>query len=285
MSGLSLIARPKVNLFLHVTGRRDDGYHLLESLVIFPEGGDELFVEAAAEISLTVTGEFAGNTGPDEENLVLRTAKKLQEMAGVTAGAAIRLRKNLPVAAGLGGGSADAAATFHLLQELWECNFPDEDIFTAGLALGADVPACLLGRPAIMSGIGEVLTPVPGFPALHVLLVNSGAKVPTGAVFSKLAHPFEPLKRPAFEEGIQAGRLISLLKQCRNDLETPACEVAPEINEVLRLLSDTEGCRLSRMSGSGATCFGLYASEEEAVVASQVIRARHPDWWVSPTIA
>jgi 4-diphosphocytidyl-2-C-methyl-D-erythritol kinase len=268
-------APAKINLHLHVVGRRGDGYHLLDSLVVFAGVGDWLEVSPAPDLSLTVTGPFAAGLAAEADNLVLRAAHGLAELAGVRATGALVLEKNLPVASGIGGGSADAAAALRLL-----CRFWDVAPALDGLAqrLGADVPVCLAGRPAMMSGVGEVLAPAPGLPAAGLVLVNPGIAVATPAVFRARSGGFSTSAR--FPEGGWDGTegLVRALSRTRNDLEAPASSLAPPIGDALAALAARPGCLLARMSGSGATCFGLFATAQAARDAAE--RIHRDGWWV-----
>ena len=280
---LKAIARPKVNLFLHVTGKRRDGYHLLESLVVFPEGGDVISVAPHRELSLKVAGPFSGMVGAAKDNLILKAANLLQKYGATAEGAEITLEKHLPVAAGIGGGSADAAATLQRLNDLWRLNLPLAQLAEIGLEIGADVPSCLLGRPALMSGIGEKLQEIKKFPKLNILLVNFGIMVPTGDVFKKLE--IRNISTPGFDPTVgSVNDLTRELRKCRNDLQTPALELVPEIGDVLNAIEGLEGCHLARMSGSGGTCFGLFETANSAEAAARHIQTIHPDWWVLPTM-
>lgn len=270
---IEVTARAKVNLALHVTGRRDDGYHLLDSLVAFAAMGDVITVEAAPSLALRLTGPFAAGLSTTD-NLVLRAARALHPGLGAT----ITLDKRLPLASGIGGGSADAAATLLALSRLWSLPLPSPQ---AVLALGADVPVCLSGQPARMQGIGEALTPL-ALPPAGLLLVNPGIEVPTPQVFRALTRrdnpPLPP--PPGFPD---AASLATWLATQRNDLEPPARQLAPAISDVLHALAATPGCLLARMSGSGATCFALYADAPAAETAAQALGAAHPGWWITPT--
>ncbi len=263
-------APAKVNLCLHVTGRRADGYHLLDSLVAFADVGDRVRAEAAEAWSLAITGPFAAGLGADEDNLVLRAARR----AG-GAPAALALEKRLPVASGLGGGSADAAATLRALAAL-DGRLVPEDV----LALGADVPVCLANRPRRMRGVGEVLDEVPPLPPAHLCLVNPGRALPTPAVFGALASA-QNAPLPDIPPCPDAPALARWLAAQRNDLETPARAIEPAVGVALSRLAATDGCLLSRMSGSGATCFGLYATRPEAEEAARTLAAAHSGWWVT----
>jgi len=263
-------APAKVNLTLHVTGRRADGYHLLDSLVAFADVGDRLTVAQAPTTSLRVSGPRAAGVPGGPENLVLRAAA----LMGVTA--AVTLEKHLPAAAGIGGGSSDAAAVLRALARLAGRPMPQ------ALALGADVPACLMARAARIRGIGEDVTPIAEFPALDAVLVNPGLSVATPAVFARLIrrdNPAMPATLPAWPD---AAACIGWLAAQRNDLEEPAAALCPEIGATFAALRDSAGCAFARMSGSGATCFGLYPDAAMAAAAAAQIAAQHPGWWVRP---
>lgn len=259
MTERRVFAPAKVNLTLHVTGQRADGYHLLDSLVVFADVGDWLDVSLGH--GLTVSGPMAAGVPTDGRNLVLKAAA----LMGVDA--RIALEKHLPAAAGIGGGSSDAAAVLRALRDLTGHEVPG-----AGLSLGADVPVCLAGRAAYMRGIGEVVEPVDGLPDLAAVLVNPGVEVPTGAVFKGLARKDNLAMSP-----LDRGDLIGWLRAQRNDLEGPAREVQPVISDVLEAIRAT-GSVLARMSGSGATCFGIYADRAQAEAAAQALA--RPGWWV-----
>jgi 4-diphosphocytidyl-2-C-methyl-D-erythritol kinase len=262
----------KVNLYLHVTGRRDDGYHLLDSLAVFPAVGDRLAAAPAEGLSLAITGPFSAGLSGEADNLVLRAARWLAEQAGLAPDVALTLEKNLPVASGIGGGSADAAATLRLLARLWKVE-PE-----AGLAarLGADVPVCLAGRPARMSGIGDILTPAPRLPSFGMVLVNPGVPVSTAAVFEARRAGFSPAAILP-EAWADAAAMARDLARLVNDLEPPALAIEPAIGTVLQALRSLPGCRLARMSGSGATCFGLFETSAEAARAAAALA--RPGWW------
>lgn len=263
-------APAKVNLCLHVTGRRADGYHLLDSLVAFADVGDRVTAEAADAWSLAITGPFAAGLGTGEDNLVRRAAR----LAGGRP-AALRLEKRLPVASGLGGGSADAAAALRSLAALDGRPVP-ADL----LALGADVPVCLESRTRRMRGVGEVLDEVPPLPPAHLCLVNPGRALSTPAVFGALASA-ENAALPDMPPLPDAPALARWLGLQRNDLEAPARGIEPAVGVALSRLGSTDGCLLARMSGSGATCFGLYATRPEAEAAARTLSAAHPGWWVA----
>jgi 4-diphosphocytidyl-2-C-methyl-D-erythritol kinase len=273
-----MLARAKINLYLHVTGRRDDGYHLLDSLIVFAEAGDEIEVAAADHLSLTIDGPFAAGLETGPENLVLRAAAGLQDLTGTRHGAALRLTKTLPIASGIGGGSADAAATLRMLCDLWRV-VPDEAaLLRLAAKLGADVPVCVAGRPSFVGGIGEEIVPAEGLPACWLLLVNPRVATPTPAVFKARRGDFSAPGRwtsPPRDFADFAARLAA----CRNDLTAAAISVTPQIREVLAAIEALPGCALARLSGSGATCFGLFADEAAARRALSHMQSRHPGWW------
>lgn len=261
------LARAKVNLHLHVTGRRADGYHLLDSLVAFPELGDRIEVEPSSVLSLTIDGTFAGALGAGPDNLVMRAAEALRAEAGVTAGAAIRLTKSLPLASGIGGGSADAAATLRALIRLWGLDVVPARLAALALRLGADVPVCLSSAPQWMSGIGDVLDPAPALPPCWLVLANPLRETPTRAVFDALTrHDSPPAARPAAPFA-DARALADWMAAARNDLAPPAMALLPEIADIRAALAAGPGCLHAGMSGSGATCFGLFAGAEDALAA------------------
>jgi len=270
-------APAKVNLFLHVVGRRADGYHLLDSLAVFGPAADTLSAAPARDLRLTVTGPFAPGLAGEGDNLVLRAARALAVAAEVAPLAALTLDKRLPVASGIGGGSADAAATLRALNRLWGCGFATSRLSEIATPLGADVPVCVASRPARMGGVGDVLTASPSLPELGLLLVNPGIPIATPAVFKARTGSFSaPAALPA--RWSRPADAAASLASLHNDLEAPACALAPVLWDVLATLRGLPGCLLARMSGSGATCFGLFADAAAAARA-----AAHPslpsDWW------
>jgi 4-diphosphocytidyl-2-C-methyl-D-erythritol kinase len=276
---LAALAPAKVNLYLHVTGRRDDGYHLLDSLVAFVDIGDRLRAEPATSLSLTVDGpEAADLAAAGDDNLVLRAARLLADRAGITAGAALYLDKHLPVAAGIGGGSSDAAAALLALKRLWRISLADEELYTLGASLGADIPACLYGRAVWVGGIGERLDPAGPLPEAGILFVHPRRALPTAAVFAARRGPFGHVGRFA-PMPRKASALARALMACRNDLTEAAIGLVPEIAAVLARLGRVPGCLLARMSGSGATCFALFANRAGAEEARAVVAAAEPRWW------
>ncbi|MCB6177851.1 4-(cytidine 5'-diphospho)-2-C-methyl-D-erythritol kinase [Rhodobacter sp. Har01] len=262
-------APAKVNLTLHVTGRRDDGYHLLDSLVVFAGVGDHVSVSPGE--GFVVTGPQAAALPASDDNLCLRAARA---MGG---GVAVTLEKVLPVASGIGGGSADAAATLRALARMGR-PLPDAE---AVVNMGADVPVCLAGRAVRMTGVGEGLMRVP-VPAAWLVLVNPGVAVSTPAVFRALTRRDNPAMPTPLPPLPDAQSLAAFLSTQRNDLEEPAIALAPVIARVKVALAAQAGCLVARMSGSGATCFGLFATEAPARSAALAIQAAQPDWWVAP---
>ncbi|WP_297770887.1 4-(cytidine 5'-diphospho)-2-C-methyl-D-erythritol kinase [uncultured Roseovarius sp.] len=262
-------APAKINLTLHVTGRRDDGFHLLDSLVVFADLGDILTIVPADQNSLTVIGPMAPGVPETQDNLVLRAAAMMGQRAHMT------LDKQLPSAAGIGGGSSDAAACLRGLSRM-SGETPPDDV----LRLGADVPVCLLARSARMRGIGEDTQPVPNLPTLHAILVNPGVPASTPAIFRRLRqrdNPAMPNDLPTWPDTMA---LIRWLACQRNDLQDPALEEVPVITDVLEDIAATSDCGLARMSGSGATCFGLYPEAISAANAATALSAKRPEWWV-----
>jgi 4-diphosphocytidyl-2-C-methyl-D-erythritol kinase len=278
---LASFAPAKVNLTLRVTGRRSDGYHLLDSLVVFAGVGDRLTVAPEAALSLTVTGPFGAGLAAEPDNLVLRAARALATAAGILPRGALTLEKNLPVASGIGGGSADAAAALRLLARLWGLSPPEGMLEALALGLGADVPVCLARRPVRMAGIGEVLAPVPALPPLGIVLVNPGVACSTAAIFRARATAGAGFSAadalPPAALFATPASLAAALAASGNDLEAPAITVAPAIASVLTALRAQPDCLLARMSGSGATCFGLFS---DAAAAARAARALPGEgWW------
>lgn len=265
----------KVNLCLHVTGRRADGYHLLDSLVVFAGVGDQISVTDSPDLRLCVTGPMASaltGLGP-ANNLVTRAARLM-----AARGAALSLEKHLPPASGIGGGSADAAATLRLLARHWQIELPPPEQI---LTLGADVPACLKSQACRMQGIGDLVTPIGPIAPLWLVLANPGVPVATPDVFRALANRENPGLPMPLPDLSRAEGMLFFLTQTRNDLEAPALAIAPLIGDCLAALRATVGCRLARMSGSGATCFGVFGEELAARAAATAIAAAHPLWWTA----
>jgi 4-diphosphocytidyl-2-C-methyl-D-erythritol kinase len=275
-------APAKINLALHITGQRHDCYHVLESLIIFAQAGDVLTFTAAREDRLLFSGPFgAAFSGDASTNLVARARDALRHIAGdqPCPPVAITLAKNLPVASGIGGGSADAAATLKGLNSFWQLGFSLTELTRIGLTLGADVPMCVYGVPLIATGIGEVIEPATGLPELPMLLVNPGVAVSTPAIFKTLLLKNNP-PLPSLPAFGSVHDFVIWLHTTRNDLEAPAVALCPEIQRVLTSLL-TSGALFARMSGSGATCFGIYESQVTADKAKQTIAEAHGEWWIA----
>ncbi|MDP2124255.1 MAG: 4-(cytidine 5'-diphospho)-2-C-methyl-D-erythritol kinase [Parvibaculum sp.] len=274
-------APAKINLSLRIIGRRADGYHELRSLVVFAQAGDRIVAETADDLTLEMRGPFAAALGREPDNLVLRAARLLRERTGVKAGARLTLEKNLPVASGIGGGSADAAATLRALTRLWGVEPGIAALTEMAASLGADVPVCLDARPALMWGTGAKLARLDALPRFHLVLVNPGLALPTGDVFRALAAPAletEPAA-PNIPVFASLDDLTGWLAGEPNDLQAPATRLAPEIGAAHAALADSKDCRLARMSGSGATCFGIYEQEAAARSAAAAVAQAHSGWW------
>jgi 4-diphosphocytidyl-2-C-methyl-D-erythritol kinase len=271
-------APAKINLFLHVGERRADGFHPLQSLAVFANLGDALTMEDAPELSLKLEGPFAAGLEGESDNLVLRAARALSGR-----GARLTLTKNLPVASGIGGGSADAAAALRGLSRLWNLDSGAARLAQIAATLGSDVPVCLASTPAFMEGRGEILRSPQSMPRMPLLLVNPGVQVATKDVFAGLT------QRSGVEMALPRGwfgdtaDLLRFLETTRNDLEAPAIVLQPVIEEVLKAISALPGALLARMSGSGATCFGLFADEDASARGAEILKAAAPSWWVAPS--
>jgi 4-diphosphocytidyl-2-C-methyl-D-erythritol kinase len=281
-ASLAALAPAKVNLTLRILGRRADGYHELDSLVVFAGCGDHLTLDAGPSLDLTVSGPTAGQSGAVADNLVLRAAKGLADKApGLTVGR-FALTKELPAGAGLGGGSADAAAALRLLAGANGLKLDDPRVVAVARATGADVPVCVDPRPRVMRGIGDILSAPLALPKLGIIIVHPGIAMPTPPVFKALG--LTPGER--FASGEAAGpvpeereALLAWLAGERNDLEPPAISIAPAIKDVIGAIAALPGCRLARMSGSGSACFGLFDTEEAAAAALPGLAQAHPGWW------
>jgi 4-diphosphocytidyl-2-C-methyl-D-erythritol kinase len=278
-------APAKINLTLRVVGRRYDGYHLLESVVVFADVQDRLTLMPGPRLSLTVRGPNAAAAGAIFDNLVLRAARALAaEIDGLKLGR-FALTKHLPAAAGIGGGSSDAAAALRLLARANRIKPADPRLLRVAAMIGADVPVCVEAKPRVMRGIGDVLSKPLSLPPLPAVLVNPGVAVATKDVFAAL-HRSGRKPQPAAQAGSVPHRrekFIAYVGRRANDLEAPALELAPAIAQVISALRATAGCDLARMSGSGATCFGLYRSDRAAAAAARAIAAEHRNWWVCAT--
>jgi 4-diphosphocytidyl-2-C-methyl-D-erythritol kinase len=283
---LTIFAPAKINLYLHVTGRLDNGYHLLDSLVAFADIGDQIEIEPAAEFKFSVEGPYANAFGPkdrdhspDSSNLVVQAVWALSRAAQKIPNVRVKLTKNLPLASGLGGGSSDAAAVIWGLLEWWK--IPRQTAYLQGLMarLGADIPACLNCSPVRVRGIGDILDPAPLMTEIPIVLVHPGKPCMTGEVFSRFSGSFkQPIPLP--NDLGKADKLAAFLEQQTNDLLKPALETVPQIENILTALQGQDGALLARMSGSGATCFGLFKNDVLAMKAAQTIAKDNPDWWV-----
>jgi 4-diphosphocytidyl-2-C-methyl-D-erythritol kinase len=288
----AILAPAKINLALHVTGRRPDGYHLIESMAVFTRFGDRIHLEPAAADEFSISGPFSSDLAADGSNLVIRARDALRQACAGDGSSpemlssnlppvSIRLEKNLPIASGVGGGSSDAAAVLTGLNRMWRCGLDRDRLAEIARSLGADVPMCLSARPLIATGIGDVVEPVAHFPALALVLVNPGVAVSTPEVFEKLVRR-ENEALPALPSKVDFHSLRNWLEATRNDLEHVARGMQPVIGQTLAAL-DRAGSGFSRMSGSGATCFGLFETGNVAKRAAVSIRAKHPDWFVAAT--
>lgn len=276
-------APAKINLALHVTGRRETGYHDIQSLVVFADIGDELRAQQAAKDTLSISGPFAAGLGNGPVNLVNKAITQFRERwpDAVPYGLAIELIKSLPIAAGIGGGSADAAAALRLMARMSEHDIPVQELHELALGLGADVPVCLIGQPAIMTGIGEQITPLKSLPKFYIVLVNPQKPLATADVFRALVHP-DNAGLPALNLPLAHAVTLALwLADTRNDLTPAANALMPELAGVTQAIGATAGCVLARMSGSGATLFGLYGNDAQAVQASHDLRKMFPDYWIA----
>jgi 4-diphosphocytidyl-2-C-methyl-D-erythritol kinase len=276
---ITFFAPAKINLYLHVTAKRNDGYHLIESLVAFANCGDQISAVPSGELKLTIEGQFSGDLSPNSDNLVIKAALMLAKFAGIKATGDITLTKNLPVASGIGGGSADAAATLCALIELWNISISTRNLFALAEKLGADVPVCLKGVPSIITGIGDEIIPAPKLPKLWLVLVNPNISVSTANVFSKHQEKFS-LTQPFTAKSQSVEKLANVLSNYRNDLTTAAKLVAPIIKDVLEAAEATENQLLTRLSGSGATCFSLFKTKNAADTAVKQLLTKHPLWWI-----
>jgi len=277
-------APAKLNLYLHVTGRRDDGYHLLDSLVVFAALGDRVAAQSAPHYRLEIDGPFAGGLAGDiSGNLVTRAAEALAAKLGRRADVALTLEKNLPVASGIGGGSSDAAATMKALIELWQAQLDPGELTALAAKLGADVPVCLAARASFFGGIGDEIAAAPALPPTPLLLVNPGIALPTAAVFRARHGTFSaPARFTAPPADVAA--LAALLAARRNDLTAAAIGLVPEIGQVLARLEAQPGALIARMSGSGATCFALFASDAAAAEAAARLQHDAPRWWIAASV-
>ena len=280
------LAPAKINLALHVTGRRADGFHELDTIAVFADLGDRLTVSPASGLSIEVEGPFAHHAPAGDGNLAMLAARALAAADANSSlrGAKLRLCKEIPAGAGFGGGSADAAAALRLLDKLWCLGTSDGALAGIAVALGADVPMCLDGKGLRARGRGERMVPIKGWPELPLVLIWPGVQVSTAAVFAALDRRENP-PLPELTDAKTVADVARYLKGCRNDLEAPALAIAPAIGATLDRLHSTEGCLLARMSGSGSGCFGFYPTPEAADTAAQAIRLAEPAWWVRSVAA
>jgi 4-diphosphocytidyl-2-C-methyl-D-erythritol kinase len=279
-------APAKVNLTLRVLGRRADGFHEIESLVAFASVGDRLSFAPGGELALNVRGPSAAAAGATADNLVLKAARALADRVPTVGAGSFDLDKRLPVAAGLGGGSADAAAALRLLARANKLAPDDPLLYAAARATGADVPVCLDPRPRLMRGIGEILSGPLKLPPLQGVLVNPGVALATKAVFARwkpAAAPAVPADGTVLTAMRTRDQLLRFLLSQKNDLEAPAIALAPAVADVLLALQSEPHCELARMSGSGATCFAIFRSAADAIKAAEAVHAAHPEWWVRAT--
>ncbi|MEX2166733.1 MAG: 4-(cytidine 5'-diphospho)-2-C-methyl-D-erythritol kinase [Methyloceanibacter sp.] len=285
MTALRDTAFAKINLTLDVLGRRADGFHEIESLVAFAGLGDSIELEPGGMLDLAVEGPFAGALSGD--NLIIKAAEAAKDLKPGLRLGRFRLVKLLPVASGLGGGSADAAAALRLIARANEGALPESDIATLALKLGSDITVCLGSQPALITGRGEKVRQVTGFPSCGVLLANPGVPLGTQEVYAALeaeplpAAPLRKVEVPDFAGDF--ARFIDYVTPRSNDLEVPATQLAPVIKDLLAALADLDGANIVRLSGSGPTCFALFATEDEARRAAATLSSAHPDWWITPT--
>lgn len=282
---LQTLARAKINLYLHVTGRREDGYHFLDSLVAFAGAGDVLALSPADSFSFVLTGPKAEELRLQDPktNLVVRAAEKMAREFDRAPAFVLTLVKNLPTASGIGGGSADAAAALRLVAMHWGLALADPALQRIAASLGQDVPCCLNDTPCYFEGVGDRVSPACALPYVPLVLVNPGVALPTPAVFAKRTGPFGPAAARESEPPNSARALVDRLEATRNDLTEAAIALCPPIATILDVLAKCEGCLLSRMSGSGATCFGLFEDRGAAKNAAACLHQMHPEWWVAPT--
>ena len=281
MTATRATAPAKINLTLHITGQRDDGYHTLDSLVVFADVVDQIVATSAPDLRIDVSGPFSGGVPTDETNIVIRAAETLRRAHNITAGANIALEKHLPHAAGIGSGSSDAAAALRMLAALWNVP-PLASSAPEALALGADVPVCMRGPgPIRMSGIGEVLSDAPALPDCALVLVNPCVAVPTAQIFAGLKSKTNRAM-DRIPDGMDFDGFADWLAQQRNDLMPPAVHVAPQINAVLNKLGSINGVEICGMSGSGATCFGLMRTMSEARQVARALQIANGGWWIAP---
>ena len=282
----SAFAPAKINLALHVTGCRPDGYHEIDTLVMFADVGDVLTADADDILLLEVSGQFSGQVPRGTDNLVLAAAEALRSRTGATFGARLRLTKNLPAGAGIGGGSSDAAAALTLLNRIWKAGLDLPGLMEIGRAIGADVPMCMHAQSLRALGTGDLIRPWPNAPAVPIVIVWPARPVSTASVFAAIAssdNPPIPDRQVATVATLD--ELVALLACTRNDLTEAACAIEPSIGDVLATLRSRENCLISRMSGSGSACIGIFPNEADAESTASEIAAAYPDWWVKAATA
>lgn len=282
MSVITETGRAKLNLTLHITGKRPDGYHLLESLVMFARFSDQLSFYPSDTLSLEISGSFSSLLSSSEDNLVLRAASGLKAITGCDKGARILLEKHIPVGAGLGGGSADAAAALRGLMTLWDVHPDSESLHRLCVSLGSDVPVCMGSRTSVMTGVGDQIKPLDIRFPMYAVLVNPRVSLLTAEVYKAFSGNFSTIDNTSFSANT-FGDFTAALARKHNALEAPALSLQPVVADVLACIKGLDGCVLARMSGSGATCFGLFATKNAANHAAGVIQESRPAWWVSPT--
>jgi len=285
----------KINLYLHVTGKREDGYHFLDTLIAFTDVYDEVDIKPADKFSLKISGEFSHLVENDENNIVTRAAKLMAKECGNDVNVSINLVKNIPVGAGLGGGSGDAAATLILLNEIFKAGLSQEKLTEIGLKLGADVPIFINRHAAFVAGIGDKITNTVNLPELYAVLVYPHKPLSTKKVFTSLHSSEGVLESNVYNKDISNSQAwimkqiqndvtgkdwISFLKQNHNDLENPAIKLLPEIKDLIVELSELEGCAFARMSGSGSTCFAIFESKQQAEISAVLLQKVHSGFWV-----
>ncbi|MCB2092117.1 MAG: 4-(cytidine 5'-diphospho)-2-C-methyl-D-erythritol kinase [Alphaproteobacteria bacterium] len=280
-----MLAAAKINLDLRITGRRDDGYHLLDSIVVFADIGDELTVERHKGLTLEISGPFSDGLDCGPDNLIMKAAQLFFKETAISPKVTFKLVKNLPVSSGIGGGSADAAAAIRLLLDLYKPEISQQRIMELALEIGADVPVCLQSYSAQMCGIGERITPITIADDIYMLLVNPLKSVSTADVFKAYANSGQNFEREReiIKAPVHIPLMLDILKDSTNSLEQAACAIESDIGEILKALDKTEGALISRMSGSGATCFSLYQTKEECTAAALKMRKFNKSWWVRET--
>ena len=283
---MKIIAPAKLNLYLHITGRRLDGYHLLDSLFAFTEFGDEITINSSSSLTLSIDGPFSSTLSSTsiENNLIFRAALLLKNKYNITIGAHIHLTKYIPVAAGIGGGSSDAAAVLKGLNCFWNLNLSAETLADIGYKLGADIPACVFQKTALISGIGEVVEPIfVNTESIVVLLINPNQPLSTQSVFNTVHDQHRPFSKmtnhSVFKSTVTCEHFLNYLSQTRNDLEPAAIHLLPMIADLLKLLKQQDHCLLARMSGSGPTCFAFFPDQLSAELALQNLNKEYVDLW------